>query len=300
MAKGKVFKMKDLIERVYLFKIHLVNFLSNFLGFEGLSLGDYKGVNFGVKRETPIIVSIYASEAQSKMLPITLYSLLNQTIKPDRLILWLDDSQIDLNVLPYEITQFIKNGLEICLVNGLGSYTAIMSSLKRYDDSINVFAENGYYYDRDWLKKLYVSYISYSKDVQVHKAHLIKMKNRKENFLEVDWGNIVEKESAEFTNYIDKSGGILLPPKIFSSEVLREDVFFKYLPNNIELWIWVMSLVHNRRIRVVKNHMKFILPVNFKFNSVRKNEIKNKNDAFQYQMENMLKFYRQNLINKLN
>ena len=91
-----------------------------------------------------------------------------------------------------------------------------------------------------------------------------------------------------------------MPPKIFSSEVLREDVFFKYLPNNIELWIWVMSLVHNRRIRVVKNHMKFILPVNFKFNSVRKNEIKNKNDAFQYQMENMLKFYRQNLINKLN
>ncbi len=86
--------------------------LNPFVGLEINSLGEHKGIQEECSREIPIIVSIDSSREDFNELPLTLYSLLNQSLKPDKIILWLDEEYEDFAYLPYEITQFVKNGLE--------------------------------------------------------------------------------------------------------------------------------------------------------------------------------------------
>ena len=59
------------------------------------NLASYSGVN-ELKRETPLVVSLTSYEERFEDLTISIYSLLNQSIKPDRIILWLSD-KLSLN-----------------------------------------------------------------------------------------------------------------------------------------------------------------------------------------------------------
>ena len=263
-------------------------------------MSKYVGIN-PVKRDVPIIVSLTSYEARFKDLEISLYSLLNQSLKPDRIILWLSDEIESLNDLPYEITKYIKNGLEIRFVKDIGSYTKAIYAFKEYSEAIIVTADDDIYYPKKWLERLYHSYIAHPKDIQVHRAHRVRLKDRKILPYE-KWEKHVQEESARFDNFLTGVGGVLYPPNCFLSEVFRNDIFLKYAPTADDIWFWFMALISNRRIRVVQNHIKTLSCTNllrqilpnrktlYSINSTGRND---------EQVENLMKFYQNNILPKI-
>lgn len=258
-------------------------------------------VNF-IKREIPIIVSITSYEERFSDLVLSLYSMLNQTTKPDRIILWLSDSIPNLTYIPYEITKFIKNGLEIKFVKDIGSYTKIIYALKEFSDAIIVTADDDIYYPKDWLEKLYRSYIMYPNDIQVHRAHRVILNNEEICPYET-WQKHIDEESACYSNFLTGVGGVLYPPHCFIKEVFREDIFLKNSPYADDIWLWTMSLLSNRKIRVVEQHIKTLTCTNiFRQIGICKGKTlyaTNRLGINDIQLNNLLKFYKQNVMSKL-
>ena len=284
--------IKDFINKIYSFKIKEKLFFNPFIGFEISSLGNYQGVNSGIKRTVPVIVSLHAKTSDYKNLPITLYSLLNQTMKPDKIILWINEDE-NLQTLPYEITQFIKNGLEIKFIKNKNEYTATYYAIKEFSNSINVIAQNGLHYSKNWLKKLYSSYIQYSDEIQVHLANEVILKD--ENLLPSKfWKKSIEGKSS-YSYVINLQGGVLFPPNCFGKDFLRKDIFLKYAPANPELWLWVMSLVYGKKTRIVKNNNKHLCFLNI----MQLLNTKTDYELIDKQIESLMKFYRQNITSKL-
>ena len=272
--------------------------MNPFLNMQINSIGNWKGVN-DVKREKPIIVSLTSYEDRFSDLPKTIYSLLNQTLRPDRIILWLDEKGDDLTTLPYEITRFIKNGLEIRFVKDIGPYTKVVYAFKEFYESIIVTADDDIYYPKNWLKYLYLSYVSNQDDIHCHRAHRVGLKYGKILPYE-NWEKQVEEESARYDNFLTGAGGVLYPPKCFSNEVLREDVFLKYAPSADDIWLWVMALVHGKKIRVVKNHYKTLISTNL-FRQIFGKTLYsvNKDGQNDIQLNNLMKFYSNNILSRL-
>lgn len=263
-------------------------------------MGEYQGISEekGL-REIPVVVSLTSYRERFHMIPAALYSLMNQSLKPDRIILWLDGSTEDLPNLPYEITRFIKNGLEIRFVKDLKSYTKVIYAFKEFSDSIIVTADDDIYYRKDWLKRLYYSYITYPEDIHVHRAHRVIINNGKILPYE-KWEKQINNETAGFDKFLTGVGGVLYPPNCFSSEVYREDIFLKYSPFNDDLWFWIMALVHNRKIRVVKNHYKTLLIIDILNHLSGENlYTSNKNGGNDLQLDNLMKLYGKNILRKL-
>lgn len=274
-------------------KFSLINFFNKFLSLNTdtkylfnpifdihiSALKNYRGITEH-KRETQIIVSISSTSDHFKKLPITLYSLLNQSLKPDKIILWLDKEYEELAYLPYEISQFIKNGIEINFVKNLGLYSKTYHALKKYPDSIIVTASDSVYYRKNWLKKLYLSYISHPEDIHTHNVKIVELDK---NFNKWKKKNIEEK--ASYNYFPISESGILYPPNCFSNEATREDIFNKHSKENDSLWFWTMALVHNKKIRLIKHH-DYLL-------KLQKEKNINK------QLENLLLFYGQNILNKI-
>ena len=280
-------------------KFHLRFVINPYIRYMADNLGSYSGVN-ELKRENPLIVSLTSYEERFEDLVISIYSLLNQSIKPDRIILWLSDN-LCLNDLPYDITRFIKNGLEIRFVKDIGSYTKAIYAFKEFSNSIIVTADDDIYYPKDWLSKLYYSFIANPEDISVHRAHRIKLEDKKIAPYET-WTKHVEEESARFDNFLTGVGGVLYPPNCFSNEVLRKDIFLTKSPYADDVWFWVMALVHNRKIRVVKNHNSNIFCTDI-FRQIVQNKrtlykinSKGQNDK---QLEELLKLYGHNIMNKI-
>ncbi len=283
----------DLFKRIFSYKFHLRLFCNPFIGLQIKSLGNFLGVN-QCKREIPIIVSLTSYEERFRDLPITIYSLLNQKLKPDRIILWLDEKH-NLTTLPYEITQFIKNGLEIRFVKDIKSYTKVIYAFKEFSSAIIVTADDDIYYPTKWLKKLYHSYVSNQKDIHVHRAHKVNL-----NLPYEKWEKEVNKENASYDNFLTGVGGVLYPPNCFTKEVLREDIFLKNAPNADDIWFWIMALVHGRKIRVVKNHIRTLICTNI-FRQLFEKTLysQNRKGGNDEQLANLMKFYGQNVKSKL-
>lgn len=287
--------MLEFFKRVFSYKFHVRGLLfAPLIKMQISSMNNYPGTT-DIKREVPIIVSLTSYPERFEDLPLTLYSLLNQSLKPDRIILWLDNTFEDLSELPYELTQFIKNGLEIMFVKDIGSYTKVIYAFQEFPFAINITADDDIYYQRDWLKKLYLSYIAHPEDIHVHRAHRVDLNTPYEK-----WQKHISEESARYDNFLTGVGGVLYPPKCFTKEVLRDDVFLKHAPKADDIWLWVMALVHNRKIRVVKNHLKTLIATNIFKQLFKDNLYKhNKKGANDKQLSNLLQFYKQNIISKL-
>lgn len=285
----------EFFKRIFSYRFHLRMFCNPFIGLQIRFLGNFSGIN-NCKREIPIIVSLTSYEKRFKDLPITLYSLLNQKLKPDKIILWLDEDKHNLASLSYEITQFIKNGLEIRFVKDIKSYTKGIYAFKEYPSSIIVTADDDIYYPTKWLKKLYHSYISNPEEIHVHRAHKVNL-----NLPYEKWEKEVKKEEASFANFLTGVGGVLYPPNCFTKEVLREDIFLKNSPTADDIWFWIMALVHNRKIRVVKNHLKTLICTNILRQLFDKTLYsQNRNGKNDEQLANLMKFYGQNVRGKIN
>ena len=260
------------------------------------SIGNSLLVN-KIKREVPIIVSLTEKDTDYMDLELSIFSIFNQSIRPDRVILWLSDEYKNLSELPYEITQFIKNGLEIRFVKDLRGYNKFIYALKEYPNAINITASEDVYYKENWLEKLYLSYLANSNDIQVHLAHRVVF-DKDRIFPSSKWEKYTNNETAGYNYFINSDGGILIPPKSLSAEIFREDVFMKYLPFNEDLWLWIICLLSSRKIRIVKDHIGTITCTNIiKKLDKRKDEFDMR--VQDRQITKMIRFYGQNIFTKL-
>lgn len=266
--------------------------LNFFLRYLSYQIGDKKGINV-VKREIPIIVSLTSVEDNFMDLELTIFSILNQSVSPDKMILWLSN-KYKLSELPYNITRFIKNGLDIRFIEDKGKYNNIINALKEFNDSIIVATEDNIIYPKDWLKKLYHSYIANPQDIHAHRAFGVKTEQAGISSV-TKWIKYVNKESSEYSNFAILEGGMLFPPKCFAKEIFREDIYNnKNTPITADIWIWFMAVISDRKIRVVKNHIE-VLPCTNIFKKIfNKND--NKSDE---EIKYLMNFYKQNILNKL-
>ncbi len=186
--------------------------------------------------------------------------------------------------------------MEIRFVKDIKSYTKGIYAFKEYPSSIIVTADDDIYYPTKWLKKLYHSYISNPEEIHVHRAHKVNL-----NLPYEKWEKEVKKEEASFANFLTGVGGVLYPPNCFTKEVLREDIFLKNSPTADDIWFWIMALVHNRKIRVVKNHLKTLICTNILRQLFDKTLYsQNRNGKNDEQLANLMKFYGQNVRGKIN
>lgn len=292
-----------MFKNLFNYKNHLRFVITPFIRYKLDRLGDIKCVN-SLKREVPIIISITSYEERFDDLEIALYSLMNQTTMPDRIILWLSD-KYDLANLPYSVTRYIKNGLEIRFVKDIGPYTKNIYALKKFRSAVVVTADDDVYYPEDWLEKLYHSYATHPDDIQVHRAHRVKLKNNHNNielYPYEKWKKHVSEESARYDNFLTGVGGVLYPPKCFINEVYRDDVFLVSAPFADDVWMWFMALISDRKIRVVKNHISKLTCANILRHFVLKNKSlysKNKYGRNDEQINALMKYYGQNILLKI-
>ena len=263
--------------------------------YNASNISNMSGVN-ELKREVPIIVSMSAKEEDFDELELSLYSIFKQTVLPDRVILWLSN-EYELSELPYSITRYVKNGLEIKFVEDKGSYNNTIYALKKFPHSILVTADNNIYYSNEWLKNLYHSYISAPNDIHVHQARFVNIQDNQ--ILPMHTWQKNKDENSSYKNFPVQNAGVLYPPKTFCVEVFRDDIYDKKLSVDWSVWSWFMALVSDRKIRIVKNHINRLSCINL-IKQLKKDIHLYKNISnIDNQFLELMNYYKLNIIPKL-
>ena len=276
-------------------------FFNPFIQYLIAKMENYNGLNTTTNRENKLIISISSSYENFNTLPITIYSLLNQKLKPDKIILWLDISTENLRDLPYDITQFIKNGLEIKFIKDIGIYNKTYYPLQQYPESIVVTANESIYYPKNWLKNLYLSYITHPQDIHIVNGFKIIFDKKRHKEFSFSKSNI-NRDSSGYDIFPESLSGILYPPNCFSKEFFRSDIFLKKALNIDDSWIWTMALIHNKKFRIINNQNICCYYLNYYLYFLKnlKNMFHTENtDIYKMSINNLMNNYGQNILNKL-
>lgn len=216
------------------------------------------------KRDEKIILSLTSFPERIDEIKFTLYSLLNQNLKPDKLVLWLAREQFPNGEkdIPKDVLNLKKNGLSIRWCNDLGSYKKLIPSLKEYSNDIIVTADDDLFYHENWLKQLYSDHKLYPNNIISQRVRKIKLNN--ENILQnySDWELTKEEELPSFLNFSTNGAGSLFPPNSLHKDILNEELFHQLCPSGDDIWVWAMAVLNKTKIKGVADNMAELIYVN--------------------------------------
>lgn len=209
------------------------------------------------KRTPQVIVSLTTYPARINSVYKTISTLLQQTVKPDRVVLWLAEPQFPDKKLPPDLTRLQEFGLEIKWTkNDIRSFKKLIPSLKEYPEDIIITVDDDNYYDERLVEFLYNSYLEAPDCIHARQAFVVKQDRKGDLVMKAR--NYVYNSTylPSFLNEPVGCGGVLYPPHVLDTNVLNEEQFMKEVPTNDDLWFWAHALIKGTKINVIKNNYK--------------------------------------------
>lgn len=216
-------------------------------------------ISYGIAKQelkTPVVVSLTSYPARFPTLHICLKSILNQTMKPSRVILWLD-SDVSLDSIPKKILRLQKKGLEIrCGGESLKPHKKYFHAMKEFRDACIVTVDDDVIYTRDMLASLYASFQKHPDCISARRVHKIQydMDHRAVDYN--SWDYDCKKDPGPSMQLVATGvGGVLYPPHIFNmdSEYFDpknimdnawsvDDIWLKFVENSLGIPVaWVSN-----------------------------------------------------------
>lgn len=216
------------------------------------------------KREKEIIVSLTSYPDRMYDIHYTLYSLLHQTLKPDRVILWLAKEQFPNmeSDIADSILDLKRLGLSIMWCEDIKSYKKLIPALEQFPNDIIITADDDIYYPENWLELLYNSYLKNPEAIHCNRAHAVEI--HENGFLPYEkWNKCIKTSDASYKVFPTGCGGVLYPPKSLHMDVLNKEKFMSLSPTADDVWFWAMGVLNHTKFQVVENGMHNIRYVNY-------------------------------------
>ena len=187
--------------------------------------------------DNKLIVSLTSYPLRFKTLPLVLNSILNQSIRPDKIILNIEYS--DKKKIPNSVLDF-KN-IEIKYIkNGLKAYGKIIPSLKKYSNIYIITFDDDIIYSKKAIEYLVTKSKKNPRAVIANRIDRIKViKNYPDMYQ--SWYPVYKKQTKYA--FLTGGGGVLYPPNCFHKDVCKEKLFKKLSPLNDDVWLnWMVRL----------------------------------------------------------
>jgi hypothetical protein len=186
-----------------------------------------------------LIVSLTSYLPRFATLHLTLQSLLAQSVKPDRLVLWIAHGDTDL--LPAAVRELEKHGLEIRECDDLKSYKKLVPALCAFPDSFIVTADDDLYFPPDWLSEIVSGFAGDYRSICCRRAVRLNRSASGELAPFLDWQHRVTDRRARqpSADIVAETGaGALFPPRSLHPVATKVELFQRLAPTADDLWFF--------------------------------------------------------------
>lgn len=200
-----------------------------------------------------IIVSLTTYSKRIYDVHLTIESIMEQTMKANRIILWLDYS-FENQPLPKALQLLQKRGLEIEYCKDIRSYKKLIPALKKFPDDAIITIDDDLIYDIDCLEKLIAAYKENPHYIYCNRHHrmLLDKKRKLLSYLQWEWES--NNTEANIMNFPTTGAGTLFPPHAFDEEVFNESVFLDICKYADDVWFKAMAMKKGTLSKKVYTH----------------------------------------------
>lgn len=201
----------------------------------------------------PLIVSLTSHRPRFGTLALTLRSLLRQSVRPDRTVLWVEPGEYDH--LPAKVLALQAEGLTIGQSDAWRSYGKILPALRHYPGHGVVVADDDVYYWPGWLAALTDAAQTTGLPVICHRADRITF--------DADGGiapyDLWQRplRAPEQSPLVLATGvqGVLYAPGCFHDDVTDDQQSRALCPSSDDIWLfWMYRMKGNSAAKIGGRH----------------------------------------------
>ena len=256
------------------------------------------GINREEERKEKVTVSLTSyGRRVVGVLPYTIISLLRQTYKPDRIVLWLDEEHWNDNNLPDSLKRLKAYGLAIKYCKDTKSYKKLVPALEAYPDDLIITCDDDIFYRKNMVERLISEYRKDPTCIYTHRAHRVLFTNdgalRPYNDWEMEISGVGGCDV-----FPTGVGGCLYKRSLLYKDICREDLFMRLAPKADDVWCYFMEVMQETKCVVLPHsgYVYILLDVFYQyFNKEASLSATNcKESQNDVQIRNVMKYY--NLI----
>lgn len=219
-----------------------------------------KGV-VNAQGEKLLIVSLTTYHKRISIVHVTIESLMNQSFRPNKIILWLSQEDLVNGHVPETLTRLTSRGLDIRVKGeNIRSYKKLIYTLAEYPESIIITCDDDVIYPSFFIKKLYDKHHITPKHIVAYRCMVIRKSNDTNLSPYVTWKRPLE-DTPSFELLPTGVAGILYPPDSLSDTVFNQELFLKLAPHGDDIWFKAMAILNKTKTSIVElgfNEFPFI------------------------------------------
>ena len=202
----------------------------------------------GTKEKSNVIISLTSYPDRFNQIYLCLKSLMYQTVKPQKIILWLGSDSKNFPITP-EMEKLKKYGLEIVYRDeNLKPHNKYYYAFKEFPESIVITADDDLIYSPFTVSSLLKGHKKYPDAVCARRVHSIRFEEGKIAKYN-SWDNECKtKKDPSFKLVATGCGGVLYPPHSVNERVLDKKAIFENALNQDDLWLKFMETIQGTKV----------------------------------------------------
>lgn len=192
-----------------------------------------------------VIVSLTSFPARLDNLWIVIQCLFRQTCPPDKIVLWLSQSEMASSTgVPESLQALVGDVFEIRVVEyAYRSHTKYYYALQEFSNDIVITVDDDLMYPPKTIERLVDGYIANPHSII---ANITKTRQYdKDGFLKEynSWPHTLER-GCKTTLFFLGAGGVLYPPSSLSAEAFKPDIFMDICKLADDVWLNAMASIN--------------------------------------------------------
>ncbi len=247
----------------------------------------------GIK--TAVYVNLTSYPARIKNIYSVIRSLQKQTVRVDKIILWLAQSEFPklLQDLPENLVSLIGSDFEIkWCKEDLKPHKKYFYAFQEFPDAINITVDDDIYYQNNTIESLLISYIKFPYAVSANRAHRMIF-NKKGSFESYKLWKRDDKELTFPSMELIATGvgGVLYPPHTFDEKIFDINKIKNCCLYADDLWLKFQEILNRIPVVVTPENLKLTFVEDSQETALWKtNDTNGKNDE---QLKNIIKAYKE-------
>lgn len=202
--------------------------------------------------QTEVIVSLTSFPAAIQYAVATIKSLLEMSVLPDRIVLYLTFSQFGEDGIPEELLDLSRRNpiFEIRdYPRDIRSYRKLVPALRDFPDAVIVTVDDDIAYHRHMLRDLLRLHRQLPDAVLAHRAKRIGRGMPYRKWRKYRWYDfLLRRIHHGFLNIQTGVGGVLYPPRSLKMEMIDDDLFTAIAPTTDDIWFWAAAVANGTEI----------------------------------------------------
>lgn len=205
-----------------------------------LALQSQKSFEMG-KESIPVVVSLASIPSRLGIVHITIRSIFDQSVLPEKIILWLHKDLKES--IPKKLSELTGERFSIKFTSYYSSHRKLVEPLQIYPNKVIITCDDDMMYQKNWLSNLYKAHLEKPDCIFGNQTRCISYNEENELLPYKNWSSGTDSCPNPKAILPIGAGGTLYPPNSLDDRVLNQELFLKLTPKADDLWFKAMSLL---------------------------------------------------------